>query len=60
MSVEKCRACNEHPKTVKQCVLFSEQKCQLTDEMCWFKHQNENDKIPTLGFREENKNLKNT
>ena len=33
----------EHSKTVKACSKFIDQKCNFTEETCWFKHgENEN------------------
>ena len=50
----------EHPKTVKPCQRFEEQKCELNDEQCWFKHETETENNFNLVFREGNQNLRNT
>ena len=50
----------EHPKTVKTCVKFLEQKCQFNAEICWFKHKIETENNSNSVFREGNKNPKNT
>ena len=43
----------EHPKTVKSCQKFPDNKCSYNDEKCWFMHEN------NLVFRNGKENLKN-
>ena len=49
----------EHIEIVKPCFQFSQNKCRFKDELCWYKHNEENKKNDNMeaDFQEVSEDL---